>query len=247
MARKKVTNTVKNKTTKVRKKKAKTPEKAAASWFKTGEEGLKEKAKIDTIASLRKEKNTPRFRLKEGEEAIIVFVDDEGFYAKVHQFEVDGNWGNFVTCTKDFGPCKVCESGKRPTYTAHYTIIDTREFTKRDGTKIKNNKILFPAKGSVINMIADLKKKYGSLVGRAFRVKRYTSNDPNCGNYFELISNKRINLVKKFGKDADKPLDYMTILAPPTDEELAALGFGGVPVGSDEDISDDELNDILGD
>jgi hypothetical protein len=217
----------------------------AAAWFKKGDEGLKEKEKIDTVAKMRQEKNTPRFRLKEGEEAIIVFVDDEGFYAKVHQFEMDGNWGNFITCTKDFGPCKVCDTGKRPTYTAHYTIIDTREFTKRDGTKVKNSKILFPAKGSTINMLADLKKKYGSLVGRVFRVKRYSKNDPNCGNYFELASTKRVNLVAKFGKDADKPLDYMSILAPPTEEELKALGFGGTVVGSEEDISDDELEQLL--
>lgn len=225
-----------------KKKTEKTP-----PWFKTGNEGLKEKKKQDAVNKMRAEKNVPRFRLKEDEEAVIVFVDDTGFYAKIHQFEVDGNWGNFITCTKDFGPCKLCELSKKPTYTAHYTIIDTREFTKRDGTVVKNTKILFPAKGSAINILADLKKKYGSLVGRAFKVKRYGKNDPNCGNYFELASSKKIPLVKKFGKDADKPIDYMKILAPPTEEEMRAMGFDSVPVGSDEDISDEELAGILGD
>lgn len=223
----------------------KSPVTSKTPWFQTGTEGLKEKRKLDQMNELRSQKNMPRFRLKAGEEALIVFVDDTGFYAKVHQFEMDGNWGNFLTCVKDFQPCELCNSGKRPTYTAHYTVIDTREFTKRDGTKVKNNKILFPAKGSVIQMVADLKRKYTSLAGRVFKVKRYSSNDPNCGNYFELVSNRKINLVQKFGKDADKPLDYMTILQPPTEEELAALGFGSTPVGVEEEMSDDELAEFL--
>jgi hypothetical protein len=217
------------------------------AWFKVGDDGLKEKKKQDAIAKNKREKSVPRFRLGEGEEAVIVFVDDVGFYAKIHQFELDGSWGNFATCVKDFEPCAICNAGKKPVYTAHYTIIDTRSFTRKDGTVIKNTKVLFPAKGSAINIIADLKKKYGSLVGYAFKVKRYSKNDPNCGNFFELVKERRINLVKSFGPDADKPYDYYKVLAPPTPEELADLGFGSFSVGSSADIKVAEnLEEIFG-
>jgi len=213
------------------------------SWFRTGDEGIKEKKKLDYLSALRKEKSAPRFRLREGEESLIVFIDDNGFYIKEHNLKVDGKWGTYVTCVRDFGPCPVCNEGKRATYTGYYSIIDTREFVKNDGTKVKNRRVLFPAKGSAINMIGDLIKKHKNLVGRVVRVKRYTANDPNCGNFFEVL-NKKVNLTK-FGDDG-KPYDYKKVLAPPTEEELQVLGYGGVVLGSEEEsISEEDLTDIL--
>lgn len=211
------------------------------NWFKEGEEGLREKEKLDTIAKQRRERNAPRFRLKEGEEAVVVFLDDKGFYAKVHQLEVDGNFGNFITCIKDFAPCPICNSGKKATYTAHYTILDGREFIRKDGTKVRWSKVIYPAKGSMINIIADLKKQFGSLVGRAFKVKRHTKQDPNCGNWIEHV--KKIDISKY---PDIKPFDYRKVLAPPTPEEYEALGFGATIVGSEEtSVSPEELEGIL--
>jgi len=49
------------------------------SWFKKGDEGFNSKRSQDTAAKLRKEKGVPRFYLKEGESAKIVFVDENPF------------------------------------------------------------------------------------------------------------------------------------------------------------------------
>lgn len=216
-------------------------------WFKLGEEGLKEKEKQDMLAQIRKEKAVGRFWLKAGEEANIVFVDDVGFYVKTHQLQIDGSWSNFITCIRDFAPCPICNSGKKSTTTCYYTVIDTREIILKDGTKSKNRKVLFPAKGSAINILADMKKKYGSLVGLAFKVKRYSDQSPNCGDFFELISKKRVDLTK-FGADANKPIDYIKVLAPPTEDELKSLGFGVTILGEEveEQITDDKLSNIFG-
>ena len=212
---------------------------AKAKWFKIGEEGFKEKQKLDAVTEMRREKSAPRFRLRPGEEAKIVFLDSDGFYIKEHNVEIGGRWGNYITCVSDFQPCPVCQRGDRPVYTAYYTIIDTRVFTTRDGKKVKNRKVLLPLKGSAINVFEDIKKKYKNLRGMVFQVKRYTAQDPNCGNYFERLG--RANLSKL--KDSE-PFDYEKILAPPTREELQAMGYDSVIVGSEEEL-EDELDSLF--
>jgi len=210
-----------------------------SSWFKKGREGFEEKRKLDAIAEKRKEKYAPRFWLQPGEEAKIVFLDSDGFYIKEHNLKIGGKWGNYITCTDDFAPCSVCKEGYRPTYTAYYSIIDGRKFTTSDGKVVKNRKVLLPLKGSAINFLEDVKKKHKKLRGLVARVKRYTANDPNCGNYFEILG--KIDL-RKF--EDNKPFDYETVLAPPTDEELEALGIDTTIVGSEEDVSE-EIDDIF--
>ena len=208
------------------------------SWYKKGDEGLR-KARERQAEMESKRKQTKRFWLKAGESAKICFVDDEGFYCDVHQFKVGNSWGNYATCIRDIKPCPLCDAGLNPTWTAHYTIIDMRKF-EIDGKEYKNIKKLFPAKGEVIQIIADLKEKYGSLRGKVFRVKRYGAKEPNTGTHFEYIG--KIKSFKQLGEDAGKPFNYEEVLRPPTPEEYKMWGFA-VPVelGSDDDIVDDEI------
>jgi len=210
-----------------------------ATWFRIGEEGFKEKQRLDAIAEMKKEKSVPRFRLRPQETAKIIFLDSDGFYIKEHNLKIAGRWGNYVTCTSDFKPCPVCQSGDRPTYTAYYTIIDTRTIVTSDGRKLKNRKVLLPLKGSAINIIEDIKKKVKNLRGLVFEVKRYTAQDPNCGAVFERLG--RVDLKKL--KDSE-PYDYEKVLAPPTDEELENMGFDVTVVGSEENL-DEELDDLF--
>ena len=148
-----------------------------------------------------------------------------------HNLKIAGRWGNYVTCVKEVRSCPVDESGERSTFTGYLTVIDTREFIRNDGTKVKNRKILYPAKGSTIKRLEDLIKKHGTLKGMAFKIKRYTKDDPNCGTDFEFI--KPVALTK----DNAIPVDYNKVLYPPTDAELKAFGFdsnvAGVQTGSE--------------
>jgi len=209
------------------------------SWFLTGEEGLKAKQ------SIRNENYVSRFFLRPKEEAKIVFVDDGGFFCWVHQLQINGSWNNWATCTRDFAPCKICE--KIPTdpqrysrrYGEYFTIIDTREITLRNGDKINNRKCLLRATGPAIDRLADLKSKHGSLSGLVFTVKRYTSTESACGSSFDYEG--KTDIGKKFGEEFTKPIDYATVLAPPTQEELNRLGLNsGIIVGSSEDIGKDK-------
>ena len=218
-------------------------------WYTQGEAGFEKKAKLDIAAKLKKEKGAPRFYLKPDNEALLVFVDAPTFFILEHNLKIDGKWGNFVTCTKDFQPCPICESEgvqQRPVYTAYGTAIDTRSF-EWGGKTVKNRKVLYPAKGSAIKMIEKYKNKYKTLTGLAFKISRTSENDPNCGRDFEYKG--RVDISKKFGREAAKPHDYLKILAPPTEEELMALGIGDVSIiGSDQDIKKtggDDISDLL--
>jgi len=212
------------------------------NWFKVGEEGIKEKMRQDKAREAMSEKKVHRFWMKPGDKAKIIFLDDEALFCNIHQFKVNGRWDNFVTCTSDFKPCAVCEQDpqKKSVFTAHYSILDLRQFTRKDGTVVKYTKKILPAKGSAIHRLYDLKQKYGSLVGRVFEVNRYSDNDPNCGGSFDYLG-KMKEFEKKFSKEDRTPFDLVTVLAPPTAEELEQFGFE-MPVipGSDEDVSSSE-------
>lgn len=203
----------------------------AENWFKTGEAGFRAKDQIDAAMAVRKERGVPRFMLKANEEATIVFVDETPFFVWEHNLKVGGKWGNYVTCTKEVSACDTCNSGDKSTYTGYLTIIDMRTFIKRDGTQVSKRKILYPAKGSTIKRLEDLKKKHGGLRGLAFKVKRYTKDDPNCGTDFEYI--KTVNLTG----DYSTKIDYEKILAPATPEELKALGVSSSVHGKQNDLT----------
>lgn len=210
------------------------------SWFKRGEEGFTAKRQSNMIAQSRKERGIHRFWLKAGEEAVLIFCDDEPFFIYEHNLEIGNTWGNFITCVKELKPCPICDRGFKSTYTAYFTVVDTRGFTKKDGTKVKESLVLYPAKGASILKLEDIKKKRKSLVGLAIKVKRYTKEEPNCGSDFEVL--KKVNT----SKINTKPYDYVKILAPLSEEELAGYGFGDNIVNeqSGEEISS-SLKDLI--
>jgi hypothetical protein len=216
------------------------------TWYKKGEEGIKEKVKQDKLREERASKTAHRFWLKEGNSAKIMFLEDEGFFCYVHQLKVDGNWNNFATCVRDIKPCPICEAGKdyKPIFTGHYSIIDFTPYEKKDGTKVKYTRKILPAKGSAIMRLHDLRKKYGKLKGLIFEVKRYSSKEPNCGGTFDYDGKITKSILESINKDDLKPFNFEEVLAPPTDEEYAALGFA--PVEFEGAMDTDEEDTSLG-
>jgi len=220
-----------------------------SNWFKQGKDVFTVKKQLDSLAKSRKERAVQRFFLKAGDEAVICFVDSSPFGLYEHNLRIDGKWGNHYTCMKDTQPCPICQHfpDNRPTWTAYFTIIDTRAFTRKsDGQEVKNRKILYPAKGNAIARLEKLLEKNKSLAGLAFKVSRISDTEPNCGSDFELIG--KVNMQKKFGDDSLKPIDYMKVLAYPSDEELSAIGIGDfVPIETETNTTTPEitLEDLL--
>ena len=218
----------------------------AKSWFATGEQGMEKKVQQDAVAQMKRERYAPRFRLNQGEDGDVIFIDSKGFYIHEHNLKIGGRWGNFVTCTQEFAPCPVCEQGHKPTYTAYYTVIDTREFTLQKGPnagkKVKNRRVLFPAKGATINIVRDYNKKFKGLEGRKFNMKRIGEKDPNCGR--DVTAKGKVKL-DKVPKEDRTPMEYEKILGPMSDKELEEMGFTSAILGGDEEVGGSESIDSL--
>ena len=229
-------------------------------WFSTGDTGMARKRQQDAMGAARKERGVGRFFMKEREKGMITFVGkDDGFFLFEHNLKLNGKWGNFVTCTKDWKPCPVCEAGHKPTYTAYYTVIDHREFELKNGPKagqkVKNRKLLYPAKGSTMTILAELKKTHKTLIGKTFEVQRLSSEDPNCGRDFSAKGALNDAQWKALAAAAKVPMaeykadiDYRKVLKPMTEEELAGMGFGTSVLGGNEEVgggSGSSLADIV--
>jgi len=215
------------------------------NWFAKGEAGYKQKAVIDEMNSIKREKNIRRFWLKEKEESKIMFLDTEAFYCSIHQIKFKDSWNNFITCTDEFKPCPLCEDGKTATFVGHYSIIEFKPYVNKKGETVEYSKCLFPAKSSTIEILYDLAKKYKNLTYLIFKVKRY-KDAPNCGGTFELLGKMKDTQLSSFKKEVLLPFDYEKILAPPTDAELRAYGYAPFKsrVGNENAFTDKDINSM---
>lgn len=214
------------------------------NWMLTGEEGFARKQSIDKVTKLQKEKGVIRFRLNADEKGKIIYLDSAPVYVYEHNIKINGRWGNYFTCVKEIAQqhCPLCDRDDKPVYTAYLSVIDTRQFTRKDGSISKNRKVLYPAKGATIKKIHGLIKKHGDLRGKMFEVTRYTPNEPNCGTDFDF--EKEVDLTKI---EDSSPHDYEKILAPPSEDEYELAGIPitkTVVVGSDEDIEKSEPDEV---
>lgn len=213
------------------------------SWFKRGDEALHALEQREKIAEMQRRKAVPKFWLEEGKEARVVFVDDTGFFCERHVIKKGGSFQE-VTCCAELKPCPICiRENQRPMAITYYTIIDTREYVRRDGTVAKNTKVLLPAKRMLARQIWDYKQKYGSLVGAIVTLKRFTKKEANCGVITEIEkgANGKLKRVKLKG-DYAVPFKYEEVLAPPTDDEWKLLGYSMGVIGESDDSSLDELD-----
>lgn len=214
-------------------------------WFKTGLEAKKALEQAELTAQLLKDKSAPKFWLKTNEEAQVIFVDDDGFWCERHVVKTGDRYTE-LTCKGGTEPCPIClKENKRPTGVTCFTVIDLRQYEKKDGTIAKYTKTLLLARRTLAKQIFDFKQKFGSLVGTRVILKRYTQQDPSCGIILDFIRDQKgtpkVYNIASLGKDYAVPFDYIKVLAPPTEEELRLLGYslavvGDIPLPDDEEL-----------
>ncbi len=219
----------------------KQPEKSGlAAVVKKGWEAVNaERQKQDALIAIRKEKSAPRFWLKEGEEAEIMFLDQDPCMVWEHKIELNGRWETLI-CTREFQHCPICEAFPRhkPGLTAYLSIIDTRPYMDRQGTQVKFSKKLFPMKAAMQGIVYDILKEQKSLKYLLCRVKRYSAKSASGGDYLAPI--RRIKDPLKVVKSADLlvPFDYEKVFQPLTSEELTAMGIFSAPILGSEDAEE---------
>lgn len=208
-------------------------------WFLRGEDAF-EKARL--LAEERESGAGPfRFFLKPGTSALVTFVDNAGIGLLEHNMKINGRWGNFYTCLRDFSECPLCESGDKPYYVMIWTIIDHSKYvSERTGKEYKNTKKLLVAKQSVITKIRrrlSSKELNGDLTFATFSFSRDKREECATGEDIEFVrrcTRDELLRMKPEGISVDEwltPFDYRTLFKPKSVEELRRIAGLGNPIG----------------
>ncbi|MDR1945999.1 MAG: hypothetical protein LBQ51_02375 [Desulfovibrio sp.] len=239
----------------------------SSEWYKTGDEGYKQVQKIQE--ERQKEYGPRRFFLKPNTSAKVTFLDSNGFYFHEHELQIDGKWGHYFTCRRDFDECPLCDAGISVSYGCAYTVIDHSEYQTKSGGSIKNQKKLLVIKPTVVNKLARKRENEqlkGNLTGAVFLFTRDKKEECRTGEDLEFIKKlSQKDLIKfkpKDSKESDadwiKPFDYLALFAPKSVEELRKISGQAPPVGSDDyqgavagvtggsqEYSEDNIEDLL--
>ena len=212
-----------------------------AEWYKTGGDGYEKSKQLEEERAASY--GPSRFWLKPGTSAKVTFLDTEGFYFHEHNLKINGKWGNFYTCLKDFNECPICESGDTSGYVCAYTIIDHSEYESQKSGKIfKNQKRLLVVRPAVMNKLARRRESLeGNLTHGLFLFSRDKKEECNTGEDIEFLKRLPVESILKFkpkeGNISDedwlKPFDYMQLFAPKSVDELRKIVGQNPPVGAD--------------
>lgn len=159
-----------------------------ANWFSEGLDSAEQVIQQEAEEK-RRRKNLPRrFFVKQGMEATVMFIDDNGFSVFEHIPFIPGKMGNEFTCSAPSGqPCAGCEKGVWQRYHTFFTILDLTAYPGKNGTIVNERRLLashpeFTLKvrnwknqpGSEL-----LRWKQGTLKARKFTVFRSAADKDN--------------------------------------------------------------------
>lgn len=228
----------------------------AKSWYSVGDDVF---ARLEQFEKERDSSNGPmRFFIRPGSSAKITFLDSAGFGFLEHNLKLDGRWGNYFTCLRDFSECPICEAGFRPSFVVAWTIIDHSKYvSERTLKEYRNTKKLFVAKQAVINRIKRRRESLdGDLTFALFDIRRDKREECSTGEDIEFIKRLTKEELLKFkpeGISEDdwiQPFDYFKIFEPKSVDFLRQLMRAGSPIGAEDGpfetpIRDDEIDSIL--
>lgn len=214
-------------------------------WFRKGKEGIQESQKVDAAQKANRGDQGPiPFTLDYNTNAQYIFVDDPLFFLYIHTVKTGPKNYMRLTCIRDVETCPACEQkGDNPAYAVVGTVIDTRPFTKRDGTKVRFSKKPFIAKGKAREIILRrLEENGGHLRGYLMKNTRgSTQTEANVGEDMQVVRKLTKEQIQKTVPEGEtlkewfKPLDYEKIFAPKTAKEMAEILGVEPPLGSDSD------------
>lgn len=192
----------------------------------------------DRPPNLQRAKNQRRFWLKKGMDAkkpaTVVFAHRGDFISFwEHTIEVEkGVFANFTCLQKNKieKACPLCSYGDTPYYVGAATIIDRTPYKDAKGQDQQDTKKQLMAKSTTLDLIAiqmelHKKKTLGDLYGCEFAVLRSASDtSANVGDSWTFLNKySEKEMVDVFGEEKVQTLDYNTIFAPYSIEDLAKI------------------------
>jgi len=237
-------------TTKVTKKKTSVAGKRSSSGegFDRGASGFQKAKKKQQRQQEEydRKKNTPYdFRIKPGEEAEVVILDDkEPFFISLHKVKnAQGRWEDAV-CIADTGvACPLCSStGKEGSYCMILTVLDKRPYKIQNGPNagkvIKNSRKLMMVKGrNLPKFERQYKRTKGNWRGLRVHCSRAGDKEAAIGEDLEFLGTVKEAVLKKYGENS-VPAVYEDIFEIPEPKELAARYKLSSSVSGSEEFED---------
>jgi len=197
--------------------------------FFKGEDAIDSEAKRLAAVKAQRLNQPPLFWLKTGETKEVIMLDDD-FISYYEHYMVEGNdWKNAVRemCIGDTS-CPLCTHGVRRSLVSLLSLVDTSEWTDKQGNIHKNEKKIMKINNAQAINLKILKANLGGLKGKRLQITRPTDKDPNTGSAFipmakdgKVVSYDLVAQAAQ-GKDVS-PLDYKKHFVQKTSEELKKL------------------------
>jgi hypothetical protein len=199
----------------------------------------------------QRKKETPYdFRLKPGDEAEVVVLDnEEPFFVTLHKVKNNqGRWEDAVCIAPTGEACPLCSStGKEGSYTMVLTVLDRRPYKIQNGPNagktIKVSKKLMMVKGrNLAKFERQYKRTKGAWRGLRINCARTGDKEAAIGEDLEFMGKVKEISLKKYGENSI-PADYEKIFEVPSAAELAArYNLSSSVAGSEEFNNDDDTN-----
>lgn len=194
----------------------------------TGGWGGVARRKKESEARAKESEGIKEFWLKEDEDAIVQFLDDEPVCVDGHSIKDDrGNWDFQVCQLEAHKHCLMCRAGIKKTWKAAFKILDMRGEWDKDKKKYKNNKPiekLWYVNQTAAEQLHALKdKKKRNLSEMVIEVSRTGSGKATAYNFAVALDedDKRIPTVEW----EPKYPSTKKLAVPLDDETLEAKGF----------------------
>jgi hypothetical protein len=155
--------------------------------------------------------STPQLKLKDGESAVIRFLQKPEDIISVYEYtvQINGKWRTITALPKE--ECPLYAAGHKPSFKSYLVVLD------RSDDKVK----IFKASKSVGRQLLGLIEEYGDITARDFKILRQGEKLNTTYQFFPK-DKEEID----FEKYADQIPDLEEMLKPMSREQLVALMSG---------------------
>ena len=154
----------------------------------------------------------------------LIYLDDEGFSFWEHNINIPGRGWTQLTCLRPNPGCPMCQMQDKPYFVTLFSVIDTNQYTDRNGQVKKNQKKIHALKTEAAGKLFKLKETCKGLRGKAVVASRGGPTEAASGSMFmvERDANDKQVVYNLVGEQY-KEFDYAELFKPKPVEELRTI------------------------
>jgi len=179
-----------------------------------------------------------------GDTKELTFLTDKAFKIREHNMKANGNWRNWMTCTREKS-CPMCLAGNTPYLAYIWLVVHHSKWVDKQKNEHQHDPKLFVAKAKIAARYDRAREKHDGLRGCRFEVFRTDNDAANVGDdieYQKKLKPKDLSRQKWYPKNKTTKkgdiigVDWTVLddneeknrmlaeyLAPKTAEEMKAL------------------------